>query len=261
MLKCVLKKLLVALPSNGLQNTSIVVATATSFSGASPDARHLFEGRTAVSVSFGDVSLRCADHLAAAHRRETDSLIAQARDRDDPTAGVPYRLLPTTPSQADMDRAVRVWVSEQIAALIEIAKANREEVTRQTRPLVRLTQEYLRADYQAALMHLRWVMEALVARHNWRWGDDGPAYLLDRLGRAQREIVSQVSAELNFDDPPAPTHRMFDPTAFAMDQAQADAPTPHILRLTLLSRMARAPTHSRLQYKRAAGLSESRSGR
>lgn len=200
-----------------------------------PDARHLFGGKTAVSVSFGDVALRKADHLAAALRRETDSLIAAARKKPDPTIGPAHRRLPIVPTRAEMDRAVRAWVTEQTDKLTAAGqknakdaagKKNRQDVVRQTRLMATLVQEFLRESNQAALLPLQWVTETLVARHDWVLGLDEADYLADRVGRAQREILSRVSAELNFDDTPAPTHRMFDPTAFAMDQAHVDAPPP-----------------------------------
>lgn len=43
-------------------------------------------------------------------------------------------------------------------------------------------------------------------------------YLLDRVGRAERELALRVKAEINHEDRPFPTHAMFDPAAYAGDK-------------------------------------------
>lgn len=194
-----------------------------------PDARHLFGGLATKSASFGDVSRREAEHRAAALRMQTDRLIAQARNRADPAGGAHDHGLRVVPSQADMDRVVRTWVLDQTEQHIVQGMTEPEEVVRQMDLMAELTRDHLRGRNHKSLLTAQWVLDALVARHNWRMDDAGRAYLFDRLGRAQREMAIRVKAELNFDDTPAPTHRMFDPAAFVQDEAKATATAPRVV--------------------------------
>ena len=84
-----------------------------------PYARAAFGGITAYWKSFGDVSLREAEHCAAECRRYCDRKIAEAANKPDPTARLAsFKPGGHVPDRGEIDRAVRAWVldREQSAA-------------------------------------------------------------------------------------------------------------------------------------------------
>lgn len=199
-----------------------------------PDARHLFDGIATKSESFGDVSRREADHMAAELRGQTDRLIAQARQQPDPTARASsLRHAGHVPSSEEVDRAVRTWLADQEAqAAASFDPAARKQTVCDMATIAQLTPVHQRDDRQSSLLGTQWIADALAAANHWSLPVDGreKAYLLDRVGRAQRELAVRVKAELNYEDRPNPTHAMFDPTAFERDRqtpkAATGAPVP-----------------------------------
>lgn len=110
-----------------------------------PDARHLFGDIKTKSESFGDVSLREAEHLAAELRKLTDKLIAEARKQPDPTARATSRHPLNLPRTDEIDRAVRAWVLEQEARITPgIAPEDAKQIVRDMTLIADLTALILR---------------------------------------------------------------------------------------------------------------------
>jgi len=191
-----------------------------------PDAQHLV-GVATKSVSFGDVSRREADHLAADLRRETDRLIAQARQQPDPTARVELRRSSITPGFDEIDAVVRRWVLDQETRLVSASGPDEaKQVVRDMRQISDMTPVHLREGRSNALIGTSWIADSLAAQNGWSLPPEGREhrYLFDRVGRAQREVAVRVRAELNYEDPPAATHAMFDRSAFEKDREAATRP-------------------------------------
>lgn len=187
------------------------------------DARHLFGGITTKSESFGDVSYREAEHLAAELRKQTDRLIAQARKQPDPTIRAFARRASALPTQGDMDRAVRDWLAKQEANIT--VSPSRAEVPQRVQDLsaiAELTPKHQRDRRSGSLLNTAWIAEAIADMNGWSItkGSDEHQYLLDRVGRAQREAALRIRAEINYEDRPHPTHSMFAPEAFERDRQQ-----------------------------------------
>lgn len=81
-----------------------------------PRARPAFGAIVTYSRSFGDVSRREAEHLAAECRKYCDRLIAEASNHPDPTARIAsFRVAGRVPDREEIDRAVRDWLLAQEA--------------------------------------------------------------------------------------------------------------------------------------------------
>jgi integrase len=188
-----------------------------------PRARAAF-GVVTYSRSFGAVSRKEAEHRAAECRKICDRLIAEASNQSDPTA--PLRSLKVrgrVPEKADIDRAVRAWVLEQERQATGGAvghEALKQRIIDLQR-IAELTPVHLREDRWSSLLTTQWVAEGIADAHQWSLSrrTDMSDYLLDRVGRAQRESALRLKAELNFEDPPSPTHGMFSNAAFEEDRA------------------------------------------
>ncbi|MET4593964.1 MULTISPECIES: site-specific integrase [unclassified Sphingomonas] len=188
-----------------------------------PYARAAFGGLTAYWKSFGDVSLREAEHCAAECRRYCDRKIAEAANKPDPTARLAsFKPGGHVPVRAEIDRAVRSWVldREQSAAGGGLDRDAMRQRVRDLALIAEVTPAHLREDRRGSLLSVGWTAEHIAASHHWVLPPDGPLadYLHDRVGRAERELALRVKAELNYEDRPAPTHAMFDPAAFADDK-------------------------------------------
>ncbi|NTS64541.1 hypothetical protein HRV97_05155 [Sphingomonas sp. HHU CXW] len=88
-----------------------------------------------------------------------------------------------------------------------------------------LTPDHLREGRLGSLLTTSWTADNIAEAEHWRLPPDGSLgeYLLDRVGRAQRELALRVKAELNFEDRPTPTHAMFEAAAFAQDRESLPA--------------------------------------
>lgn len=194
-----------------------------------PYARDAFGGKGAYWKSFGDVSLREAEHCAAECRRYCDRKIAEAANKPDPTARLAsFKPGGHVPDRAEIDRAVRSWVldREQSAAGGGLDRDAMRQRVRDLALIAEVTPAHLREDRRGSLLSVGWTAEHIAASHHWVLPPDGPLadYLHDRVGRAERELALRVKAELNYEDRPAPTHPMFDPAAFADDKTVVIAP-------------------------------------
>ncbi len=194
-----------------------------------PYARAAFGGITAYWKSFGDISLREAEHCAAECRRYCDRKIAEAANKPDPTARLAsFKPGGHVPDRAEIDRAVRAWVldREQSAVGAELDRDAMRQRVRDLALIAEVTPAHLREDRRGSLLSVGWTAEHIAASHQWVLPPDGPLadYLHDRVGRAERELALRVKAELNYEDRPAPTHAMFDPAAFADDKTVVIAP-------------------------------------
>lgn len=187
------------------------------------------------SRSFGDVSRREADHLAAECRKYCDRRIAGALSKPDPTMRVAsFKPGGRVPDQADIDRAIRAWVTdqEQRAAKGRLDREARKQTVRDLANIAALTPDHLREGRQGSLLTTSWTADRIAEEEQWILPPDSRLgeYLFDSVGRAQRELALRVKAELNFEDRPSPTHAMFDAVAFAQDReslhATAREPVP-----------------------------------
>lgn len=205
-------------------------------------ARHLFGDVATYSRSFGDVTRREADHLAAEHRKHCDKLISMASNTPDPTArAVALKFRDHTPSFEEIDQAVRSWVSEQERQLSRIDDPKLVKPTVQAMDLIaELTPVHQRADRQGSLLQSKWIADAIAIRAGWSISADTPElrHLLNRVGRAQREVAVRVRAELNFDDRPQPTHSMFDPVEFLRDEDRPIASSQYFPIMDVFDRYA-----------------------
>jgi integrase len=200
-----------------------------------PRARHAFQGGVATfSRSFGDVSRKEAEHLAAECRKYCDRLIAGATSKPDPTARTAtFKAGAHVPDREEIDRAVRAWLSdqEQRADGADFKKDDAKRRVKELALIAEITPSHQREDRQGSLLTTRWIAESLIEGRQWTLPVESPLFdhLNDRVGRAQRELALRLKAELNFEDRPSPTHAMFDPLAFAQDQfapAPSSAPVP-----------------------------------
>ncbi len=188
-----------------------------------PYARAAFGGKGAFWKSFGDVSLREAEHFAAECRRYCDRKIAEAANKPDPTARLAsFKPGGRVPDRAEIDRAVRAWVMdrEQAAAGAELDRDAKLQRVSDLALIAEITPVHLREDRRASLLGVGWTAEHIAESHQWILPPDGRLtdYLHDRVGRAEREVALRVKAEINYEDRPSPTHAMFDPAAYAGDK-------------------------------------------
>lgn len=192
-----------------------------------PRARAAF-GVSTYSKSFGDVSRREAEHLAAECRKYCDRRIAEATSKPDPTARTAtFKAGAHVPERGEIDRAVRAWLldQEQRAAGVQLTRSDAKQRVKELAVIAEITPAHLRENREGSLLSTRWIAESLVEGQQWTLPPEGPllGYLTDRVGRAQRELALRLKAELNYEDRPVPTHPMFEPSAFAQDR---DAPAP-----------------------------------
>ncbi|WP_143559630.1 hypothetical protein [Sphingomonas dokdonensis] len=200
-----------------------------------PRAQAAFNGRKTFSKSFGDVSRREAEHLAAECKRYCDRLIAGSSNHPDPTARIAsFRVEGRVPDREEIDRAVRTWLMDQERRATEttLDSGTAKQRVKELALVAEITPVHLREDRRDSLLATRWIAEALAAERQWVLPPDDPLmdHLHDRVGRAQRELAVRLKAELNYEDRPAPTHPTFDQRAFDEDQkaapAHAKAPVP-----------------------------------
>lgn len=195
-----------------------------------PHARVAFDPPVGTfSRSFGDVSRREAEHLAAECRKYCDRLIAQVSNKPDPTVRLAaFKPGGHVPDRADIDRAVRAWVvdQEKRAAEMELDPDTALQRVKDLGHIADLTPWHQRYRRQSSLLTTDWTAERIAEAQQWILPSDGllARYLHDRVGRAQRELALRTKAELNFEDRPAPTHAMFEAAAFAQDRETMCAP-------------------------------------
>src|SRR4051812_36909713 len=105
------------------------------------------------------------------------------------------------PDRAEIDRAVRAWVSdrEHSAAACELDRDAMRQRVRDLTLIAEVTPGHLREDRRGSLLGVSWTAEHIAASHHWVLPPDGPLadYLHDRVGRAERELALRVKAELN----------------------------------------------------------------
>jgi hypothetical protein len=188
-----------------------------------PYARAAFGGKGAYWKSFGDVSLREAEHFAAECRRYCDRKIAEAANMPDPTARLAsFKPGGRVPDRAEIDRAVRAWVldRQQAAAGAELDRDAKLQRVSDLALIAEITLVHLREDRRASLLGVGWTAEHIAESHQWILPPDGQLtdYRHDRVARAERELALRVKAEINYEDRPSPTQAMFDPAAYAADK-------------------------------------------
>lgn len=195
-----------------------------------PYARAAFDGKIGTfSRSFGDVSRREAEHLAAECRKYCDRLIAEASNKPDPTLRLAaFKPGGHVPDRAGIDRAVRAWVvdQEKRAAEMELDPGTAMQRVKDLAHIADLTPWHQRYRRHSSLLTTDWTAEGIAEAQQWILPPDSllAKYLHDRVGRAQRELALRTKAELNFEDRPAPTHAMFEAAAFAHDSEIISAP-------------------------------------
>lgn len=130
-----------------------------------PYARGAFGGGIGTfSRSFGDISRREAEHLAAECRKYCDRRIAEASNKPDPTMRVAaFKPDGRVPDRADIDRAIRAWVvdQEQRSAEGKLDKEARKQTVRDLANIATLTPEHLREGRYGSLLTTSWTAERI----------------------------------------------------------------------------------------------------
>lgn len=194
-----------------------------------PYARPAFGGLTEYVRSLGDVGLKEAGHLAAQHRAHCDRLIAAASNKPDPTAKAALlRPFARVPDRDEVDRAVRTWVldRERDAETAPTASNDVGERVQSWGHYADGVARHMRAGQRDAPLMTRWIAESMVEAQGWIVPADGDLrrFLEERIARGERELAARRKAELNWDDQPQPTHRMFAPEMFEHDRQAAVSP-------------------------------------
>lgn len=190
-------------------------------------ARQSFGGLREYVRSLGDVTEGRAKALATIHREYCDRLIGNARGKVQATRGVSDIIrVRRIPDHDEIERAVRRWLVTLETNVSDLASLSQLSIDDYTRDLGFLDAEVIRvmrARGPETPLMTKWIAEALIQSNDWSCPADSKLRtLLEKtVARGQRELFARLRAELNWEDQPQPTHRLFSPEAFARDR---DAP-------------------------------------
>ena len=161
---------------------------------------------------------------------QTDKLIAQARNKDDPTRFADVPKAPIEPSVDEIDRFVRNWVkTEHDKTERATPRSEKPEQAKAMGRLATITHAHLTQNRDNSLLTAQWMAEAFADQQGWTLGPRLRDYFFERMAMAQHEVAVRLRADFGREGAAAPTHRMFDPAAFTADEAQRNAPAPKVV--------------------------------
>lgn len=206
--------------------------------GIPEDVRDAFGGRREEFVTLGDIPKARAEALACVYGADITERIAKARGKYGPAQGnIRVVRVRRAPEREEIEKAVRAWLIEIEQRAPVAAMMSGAEVQQHVRDLGHLDADVVRVmrtgSGETPLM-TRWIVDALIDAHGWSVPMVGPlrSFLEDRVARGQRELSARLRADLNWEDQPQPTHRMFAPHEFQRDREDmAKTPTHHCVPL------------------------------
>lgn len=186
-----------------------------------PEARDAFGGIAEYVRSFGDVSRKEAERLAAFHRAYCGSLISKARGASKGRNAVQLVRVKHVPDREEVERVVRGWLIEREAALGTSMFG--KNAHRKMRELEHINDEVIRNGSQktgAMPLLTQWIAGALAEANGWAMTAESEIgrFLEDRVGRAQHELSQRAAADQQWGKAHQPTHPMFEPGRFDRDR-------------------------------------------
>jgi integrase len=203
------------------------------------DARAAFGGVKEYVRSFGDITRKEAERLAAFHRAYCNGLIAEARGQSQRKTAIDLIRIKRTPEREEIERVVRAWLIDREAALGTALYGLHGR--QKARDIQHIEREVVRVGSpQTGEMPMltRWIAEALAEASGWQLPEDGELRRLveDRVGRAQFELSKRITAEQKIGEVHQPTHQMFAPEEFHRDNEHQQKQRSPVLITELLER-------------------------
>ncbi|WP_367652039.1 DUF6538 domain-containing protein [Sphingopyxis terrae] len=197
-------------------------------------------GITEYVRSLGDVTDTRARALANVHAEYCDRMIRQARastGRDKASHDDIFRTA-HIPDQEEIERAVRAWIVEfedrssadPLVGGVAVRSRSREQDVAESE-IVRV----MANGTGEPPISTQWIADAIIQRNAWAMPRDGrlEAFLMDRVARGQRELVSRERADITWSSTIGPTHRIFAPEEFAKGRARSQPSKNPQARLSL----------------------------